>query len=126
MPRPNETTHHQILALGSDSKLQRRFTVLDEPLQGNLRFGLLLEVLDKVAEETALKYVNRYHPDARVVTAATAPPRPFPTPASSPRQRGQRARHLPVPRSIPPLCRGRRYLAAHRSLQALVDTIRSF
>jgi acyl-CoA hydrolase len=44
--------------------------VLDEPLQGNLRFGLLLEVLDKIAEETALKYVNRYHPDARVVTAA--------------------------------------------------------
>jgi acyl-CoA hydrolase len=44
--------------------------VLNEPLQGNLRFGLLLEVLDKVAEETALKYVNRYHPDARVVTAA--------------------------------------------------------
>jgi acyl-CoA hydrolase len=44
--------------------------VLDEPLQGNLRFGLLLEVLDKLAEETALKYVHRSHPDARVVTAA--------------------------------------------------------
>jgi acyl-coenzyme A thioesterase 9 len=70
MPRPNETSHHQILALGSDPKLRHRFTVLDEPLQGNLRFGLLLEVLDKIAEETALKYVNRYHPDARVVTAA--------------------------------------------------------
>jgi acyl-coenzyme A thioesterase 9 len=70
MPRPNETTHHQILALGSDPKLRRRFMVLNEPLQGNIRFGLLLEVLDKVAEETALKYVSRYHPDARVVTAA--------------------------------------------------------
>jgi acyl-CoA hydrolase len=44
--------------------------VLDEPLQGNLRFGLLLEILDKIAEETALKYVNCYYPDARVVTAA--------------------------------------------------------
>jgi acyl-CoA hydrolase len=70
MPRPNETTHHQVLALGSDPKLRRRFMVLDEQLQGNLRFGLLLEVLDKVAEETALKYVHHYHPDARVVTAA--------------------------------------------------------
>ena len=70
MPRPNETTHHQILPLGSDPELRRRFMVLDEPLRGNLRFGLLLEVLDKIAEETALKYVNRYHPDARVVTAA--------------------------------------------------------
>jgi acyl-CoA hydrolase len=70
MSRPNETTHHQILKLGSDPELRRRFMVLDEPLQGNLRFGLLLEVLDKVAEETALKYVNRYNPDARVVTAA--------------------------------------------------------
>lgn len=70
MSRLNETTHHQTIPLGSDPKLRRRFMVLDEPLQGNLRFGLLLEVLDKVAEETALKYVNRYHPDARVVTAA--------------------------------------------------------
>ena len=70
MPRPNETDHHHILPLGSSPELRRRFMVLDEELQGNLRFGLLLEVLDKFAEETALKYVNRYHPDARVVTAA--------------------------------------------------------
>jgi acyl-coenzyme A thioesterase 9 len=70
MPRPNETTHHHSLPLGSDPELRRRFMVLDEPLQGNIRFGLLLEVLDKVAEETALNYVHRYHPEARVVTAA--------------------------------------------------------
>jgi acyl-CoA hydrolase len=70
MPRPNETTNHQILSIGSDPELHRRFMELDEPLQGNLRFGLLLEVLDKLAEETALKYVHRYHPAARVVTAA--------------------------------------------------------
>lgn len=70
MARPNETSHHQTLALGSDPELRRLFMVLNEPLQGNLRFGLLLEILDKVAEETALNYVNRYHPDARVVTAA--------------------------------------------------------
>ena len=70
MPRPNETTYQQTLSLGNDPELRRRFMVLDEPLQGNLRFGLLLEVLDKIAEETALKYVNLFHPDARVVTAA--------------------------------------------------------
>jgi acyl-coenzyme A thioesterase 9 len=70
MPRPNKTTLHQTLALGSDPELRHRFMVLDEPLQGNLRFGLLLEVLDKVAEETSLNYVNRFHPAARVVTAA--------------------------------------------------------
>jgi acyl-CoA hydrolase len=44
--------------------------VVDEPLQGNFRFGLLLEILDKVAEDTALQYVNQFHPSARVVTAA--------------------------------------------------------
>lgn len=70
MNRPNETTHHQILALGSDLELRRRFMVLNEPQRGNLRFGLLLEVLDKIAEETALNYVNRFHPETRVVTAA--------------------------------------------------------
>jgi acyl-CoA hydrolase len=70
MPRPNETTHDHRLPLENSPRLRRRFMVVDEPLRGNLRFGLLLEVLDKVAERTALKYVNRYHPDARVVTAA--------------------------------------------------------
>lgn len=70
MARPTETTYLHTLPLGSDLELRRRFMVLDEPLQGNLRFGLLLEVLDKIAEETALAYVNRFYPDARVVTAA--------------------------------------------------------
>jgi acyl-CoA hydrolase len=70
MPRPNETDFHKTLHLAGDLNMRRRFMVLDEPLQGNLRFGLLLEVLDKVAEETALRYVNCYYPDARVVTAA--------------------------------------------------------
>ena len=74
MARPNETTHHQILPFRSDLKLRHRFMVLDELIQGNIRFGLLLEVLDKVAEEKALKYVNLHHPEARVVTAAIAPP----------------------------------------------------
>jgi acyl-CoA hydrolase len=47
--------------------------VLNEALQGNLRFGLLLDKLDKLdkmAEDKALKYVNCYLLGARVVTAA--------------------------------------------------------
>jgi acyl-coenzyme A thioesterase 9 len=71
MTRPADTSFYQTLALSSDLALRRRFMVIDDPeLQGNLRFGLLLEILDKVAEETALRYVNRFFPEARVVTAA--------------------------------------------------------
>lgn len=43
---------------------------VDQDVPGNLRFGLTLEVLDKLAEETALAYVRRAEPQARVVTAA--------------------------------------------------------
>lgn len=68
--RANETSHYQTLSLGSDPELRHRHMVVAEPLQGNLRFGLLLETLDLVAETTALKYVNRFFPEARVVTAA--------------------------------------------------------
>jgi acyl-coenzyme A thioesterase 9 len=70
MTRPSDTAFSQTLPLSSDLSLRRRFMVLDEPLLGNLRFGLLLEVLDKVAEEAALQYVTRFFPGARVVTAA--------------------------------------------------------
>src|SRR5512136_940253 len=68
--RAIDTSHYQTLSLGSDSELRHRYMVVAEPLQGNLRFGLLLEILDLVAEATALKYVNRFYPEARVVTAA--------------------------------------------------------
>jgi acyl-CoA hydrolase len=44
--------------------------VTDEAVKANLRVGLLLEVLDKLAEETALRFVRALHPEARVVTAA--------------------------------------------------------
>ena len=70
MTHPLDTSHTYTLALGSDLPLRRRFMVIDEPLHGNLRFGLLLEVLDKLAEETALGYVRLAWPEARVVTAA--------------------------------------------------------
>ena len=70
MTRPSDTVVQQTLALGSDPVLRRNFMIVDEPIQGNIRFGLLLEILDKVAEETALRYVTQFYPNARVVTAA--------------------------------------------------------
>lgn len=70
MAHPADTSFYRTLPFSSDSKLRRRFMVMDEPIPCNMRFGLLLEVLDKVAEETALNYVNLYFPQARVVTAA--------------------------------------------------------
>jgi acyl-CoA hydrolase len=65
-----DTSFTKILPLTTDEALRRHFMVLDEPILANMRFGLLLEVLDKVAEEAALSYVNRFNPEARVVTAA--------------------------------------------------------
>jgi acyl-CoA hydrolase len=44
--------------------------LLDEDLPANIRFGSILEVLDRLAEECALDYVRLSHPQARVVTAA--------------------------------------------------------
>jgi acyl-coenzyme A thioesterase 9 len=70
MLSPQQTSFTKILSLTSNEVLRRRFMVLDEPIQANMRFGLLLEILDKVAEEAALNYVNQFFPDARVVTAA--------------------------------------------------------
>jgi acyl-coenzyme A thioesterase 9 len=70
MTRPNDTSYYETLPLGTDLAMRRRFMVVDEELQGNLRFGLLLEILDLVAEKTALNYVHLTHPEARVVTAA--------------------------------------------------------
>lgn len=70
MTHPTETSFYQTLPLGTDVGLRRRFMVIDEPLQGNLRFGMLLEMLDEVAARAALAYVNRFHPHAWVVTAA--------------------------------------------------------
>jgi len=70
MPQPNDTSFYRTLPLGSDLNLRRGFMVVNEPMLGNFRFGRLLEVLDKAAEETALQYVRQFYPEARVVTAA--------------------------------------------------------
>ena len=51
MPHPVDTSRSLLLPLGSDPALSRRFKVVEASIPGNLRFGLLLEVLDKLAEE---------------------------------------------------------------------------
>jgi acyl-coenzyme A thioesterase 9 len=67
---PHDTRYLFVLSFSTDPALARRFLARDSNIVGNIRFGKLLETLDKVAENTALAYVNRFHPDARVVTAA--------------------------------------------------------
>ena len=70
MRRPVETSLTRTLPFSTDAGLRRSFQLTDEPLQANFRFGLLLEVLDKIAEETALAFVTDALPQARFVTAA--------------------------------------------------------
>ena len=60
----------QLLPLEADARLRREFMLIDQPVAGNIRFGKLLEVLDKLAEDVALTYVRRHLPTGRVVTAA--------------------------------------------------------
>jgi acyl-CoA hydrolase len=67
---PNDTRYLFVLPFSTDPYLVRRFLARDSEMVGNIRFGKLLETLDKVAENTALAYVHRFYPDARVVTAA--------------------------------------------------------
>ena len=68
--RPADTSVVRRLRFSTDPALRRRFQLTDEPVRSNLRAGLLMEVLDKLAEDTALRYVRHWHPAARVVTAA--------------------------------------------------------
>lgn len=70
MNNPEETSSYRTLPLSSDPALRRRFMVMDEPIEGNFRFGLLLEELDIMAEQTAIAYVRRFYPEGKVVTAA--------------------------------------------------------
>jgi acyl-CoA hydrolase len=67
---PSQTSVTRRLKLGSDARLRRRFMVIDGPVKANLRVGLMFEVLDKLAEDTALRYARKVYPDVRVVTAA--------------------------------------------------------
>jgi acyl-coenzyme A thioesterase 9 len=70
MITPAETSMYKTIHLSGDQAVRRRYMIVDEPIIGNFRFGLLLEDLDILAEQTALGYVRRFHPDAKVVTAA--------------------------------------------------------
>src|SRR5690625_2092174 len=70
MMRPAETSKSVILKFSSDLKLRRRFLITDEEIPGNMRWGRLLEVLDKLAEDIALEYVQKQNKNAKVVTAA--------------------------------------------------------
>lgn len=67
---PHDTRYLFVLPFSTDPALARRFLARDCEMVGNIRFGKLLETLDKVAENTALAYVHRFYPEARVVTAA--------------------------------------------------------
>ena len=44
------------IPFGTNPELRREFMLIDRPLAGNVRFGKLLEVLDKLAEDVALSY----------------------------------------------------------------------
>jgi len=70
MLRPHDTAYVYTLPLQSDEALRLRYQVVKDDILGNFRFGLLLEVLDTVAGETAIAYVRRFHPQGEVVTAA--------------------------------------------------------
>lgn len=65
-----QTSMSRRLRLGSNAGLRRRYMVVDEPVRANIRVGLLLEELDKLAEATGLRYARATYADARVVTAA--------------------------------------------------------
>ncbi len=67
---PHDTRYLFVLPFSTDRELARHFLVSERDIVGNIRFGKLLENLDKVAENTALAYVHRFYPAARVVTAA--------------------------------------------------------
>lgn len=70
MKRPNDTSVTQILPLSVDPDLRRTFLLTDESATANFRFGRLLERLDTLAEQTALAYAARTHPNVTFVTAA--------------------------------------------------------
>ncbi len=68
--RPLDTSIERTLPFSSDKKLRKKFMIVDKDIPGNIRWGRLLEELDKLAEDIALDYVHQFEPEARVVTAA--------------------------------------------------------
>jgi acyl-CoA hydrolase len=70
MTRPIDTSLEQRLPLSNTLELRRRFMVVKAPVPGNLRVGRLLEAIDGLAEQVALRHTRRTAPQAYVVTAA--------------------------------------------------------
>ncbi|MGC9257976.1 hotdog domain-containing protein [Desulfurella sp.] len=70
LTRPNELSLEKIIPLSTSDTLRNNFMVLDAQLPANIRFGLLLEIMDTLAADTARMYVNQFYKDAVVVTAA--------------------------------------------------------
>jgi acyl-CoA hydrolase len=69
--RATDTSRELRLPFTADEALRHRFLVLNEPLPGNLRFGVLLEELDLLAAyTTGFPYARQAQPNAHVVTAA--------------------------------------------------------
>lgn len=68
--RPINTSIERTIPFSSDPKLRRRYMILDKEIPGNMRWGRLLEELDKLAEDVALDYIHQFEPEARIVTAA--------------------------------------------------------
>ncbi|WP_372633442.1 hotdog domain-containing protein [Fodinibius sp.] len=68
--RPVDTSIERTIPFSTDPALRRRYMILDRDIPGNMRWGLLLEELDKLAEDIALDYVHQFEPGGRVVTAA--------------------------------------------------------
>ena len=68
--RPLDTSIERTLPFSRDKKLRKKFMIVDKDIPGNIRWGRLLEELDKIAEDIALDYVHEVEPEGRVVTAA--------------------------------------------------------
>lgn len=68
--RPLDTSIERTLPFSSDPKLRRKFMIINKEMPGNIRWGRLLEELDKLAEDIALDYVHQFESKGRVVTAA--------------------------------------------------------
>ncbi len=68
--RPNQLSLEKTIPLSTSPILKNNFMVLDEDLPANIRFGLLLEIMDTLAADTARLYIKQFYEDAVVVTAA--------------------------------------------------------
>lgn len=70
LKRPNELSLEKTIPLSGSSILKNNFMVLDADLPANIRFGLLLEIMDTLGGDTARLYINQFYEDAVAVTAA--------------------------------------------------------